>query len=88
MKSQKKFAPATGGAVAAAAATEAQLLTIDGEANPLLHEGDPTESPVFHSAADGPAVVLWAGPELEGVGRVPGLLPVLLQPGGHLIGVL
>ena len=65
-----------------------QLLTIDGEANSLLQEGDPPESPVLHSAPDGPSVVLRPGPELEGVGGVPGLLPVLLQPGGHLVGVL
>ena len=63
-------------------------LTIDGEANSLLHGCDPPQRPVFHSAANSPTVVLRPGPELEGVGGVPGLLPVLLQPGGDLVGVL
>ena len=43
---------------------------------------------MLHRAADGPAVVLRGGAEPEGVGGVPGLLPVLLLAGGHLVGVL
>ena len=66
----------------------ARELTIDGKSNPLLQEGDPPEGPVLHHTADGPAVVLRGGAEPEGVGGVPGVLPVLLLPVGHLVGVL
>ena len=43
---------------------------------------------MLHHASDCPPVILGGGQELEGVGRVPGLLPVLLLSVGDLVGVL
>ena len=65
-----------------------QRLTVDSESDPLLHGVCPPECSVLHHTPDGPAVVLGTGAELEGVGGVPGLLPVPLVPVWDLVWVL